>query len=167
MKTVTAQDEHRSDQSVFQESRNSVPNPSSPQNHLAGDVCAFLGKGVHFKGTITYQGTMRIDGSFDGEIRTDGVVLVGEGAELIANVTAGTIVSKGTICGDIRAKEKLILRAHSVIVGDITAPALAMEEGAQVDGKLQMGQGTREVKQGTPLRPLGSSEQPSGMQMAV
>lgn len=156
MRIVKAQDEYRAGQSLLQQPQDSVPISPSSLKQTAGDISAFLGKDVHFKGTITYQGTMRIDGSFDGEIQTDGVVLVGEGAELIANVTAGTIVSKGTICGDIRAKEKLVLRAQSVIVGDITAPILSIEEGAQVDGNLQMGQGAREVRQGPTLRAVGS-----------
>ena len=44
----------------------------------AGDICAFVGKGVEFKGTITYSGTVKIDGYLDGEIHTDGVLLIGE-----------------------------------------------------------------------------------------
>lgn len=42
-----------------------------------GDISAFVGKGVEFKGTITYSGTVRIDGRLDGEIHTDGVLLIG------------------------------------------------------------------------------------------
>ena len=44
------------------------------------DISAFVGKGVEFKGTISYKGTVRIDGYLDGEIHTDGVLLVGEEA---------------------------------------------------------------------------------------
>ena len=65
------------------------------------DVSAFVGKGVEFKGTISYNGTVRIDGSLDGEIHTDGVLLVGEEAVITAKVTAGTIVCKGKITGDV------------------------------------------------------------------
>ncbi|MEP6936022.1 MAG: polymer-forming cytoskeletal protein, partial [Nitrospirota bacterium] len=46
----------------------------------AGDVSAFVGTGVEFKGTISYSGTVRIDGYLDGEIHTDGVLLIGEEA---------------------------------------------------------------------------------------
>ena len=62
------------------------------RQEAADDVSAFVGKGVEFKGTISYNGTVRIDGSLDGEIHTDGVLLVGEEAVLTAKVTAGTIV---------------------------------------------------------------------------
>ncbi|MBH0180124.1 MAG: polymer-forming cytoskeletal protein [Nitrospira sp.] len=81
------------------------------------DVSAFIGKGVDFKGAITYSGTVRIDGSLDGEITTDGVLLVGEDAVLKAKVTAGTLICKGKITGDIHIKEKLKLRAPAVING--------------------------------------------------
>ena len=67
------------------------------------DVSAFIGKGVDFKGTIIYNGTVRIDGSLEGEVQTDGVLLVGEEAVLKAKVTAGTVVCKGKITGDVNA----------------------------------------------------------------
>ena len=60
----------------------------------AEDINAFVGKGVEFKGTITYSGTVRIDGYLDGEIHTDGVVLIGEEAVIQAKITAGTVVCK-------------------------------------------------------------------------
>lgn len=167
MRTVKAQDEYRADQLIFQPSQDSVPLSPSLRNNTAEDICAFLGKGVHFKGTISYQGTIQIDGLFDGEIQTDGVVLVGEGAELKANVTAGTVVSKGTITGDIWAKEKLILQAPSVIVGDVTTPTFSIEEGALVDGNLKMGQDAHEVEREPALRAVPSSEQFAGKRMAV
>jgi cytoskeletal protein CcmA (bactofilin family) len=55
----------------------------------AQDISAFVGKGVEFKGTISYSGTVRIDGYLDGEIHTDGVLLIGEDAVLQAKITAG------------------------------------------------------------------------------
>ncbi len=54
-----------------------------------GDVIAFVGKGVEFKGIITYDGTVRIDGHLDGEVHTEGTLIVGEDANLSATVSAG------------------------------------------------------------------------------
>ena len=56
----------------------------------AGDISAFVGKGVQFKGTISYRGTVRIDGYLEGEIHTDGVLLIGDEAVLQAKIIAGT-----------------------------------------------------------------------------
>jgi hypothetical protein len=77
----------------------------------AGDISAFVGKGVEFKGTISYSGTVKIDGYLDGEIDADGVLLIGEEAVIQAKVTATTIVCKGKITGDIVAKARVELRA--------------------------------------------------------
>lgn len=115
------------------------------------DVSAFVGKGVEFKGTISYNGTVRIDGSLDGEIHTEGVLLVGEEAVITAKVTAGTIVCKGKITGDVIAKEKIKLRAPAIVNGGIKTPMLSIEEGVLFNGTLEMTQGIREVQRETSL----------------
>ena len=123
------------------------------------DVSAFVGKGVEFKGTISYNGTVRIDGTLDGEIHTEGVLLVGEEAVITAKVTAGTIVCKGKITGDVVAKEKIKLRAPAVINGGIKTPMLSIEEGVLFNGTLEMSQGIREVQRETPLHQVGMAGQ--------
>ncbi len=104
----------------------------------AEDVIAFVGKGVEFKGTITYNGTVRIDGHLDGEIHTDGTLLVGEEAVLTAKVSAGTVISKGKITGDIAAKEKVRLLSPAILNGSVKAPTLSMEEGVLFNGTSEM-----------------------------
>ncbi len=111
----------------------------------AGDICAFVGKGVEFKGTITYSGTVKIDGYLDGEIHTDGVLLIGEEAVIQAKITAGTIVCKGKVTGDVIAKECVKLRAPAVMNGSVKAPVLSMEDGVLFNGALEMAHAVREV----------------------
>ncbi|WHZ28137.1 MAG: Polymer-forming bactofilin [Nitrospira sp.] len=102
------------------------------------DEVAFVGKDVEFKGIITYSGTVRIDGSLDGEIHTDGGLLVGPEAVIKAKVTAGTVVCHGTIHGDIQAKDQIVLCAPAVVQGSLTTPVLSMEEGVVFNGTLEM-----------------------------
>jgi cytoskeletal protein CcmA (bactofilin family) len=104
------------------------------------DISAFVGKGVEFKGTISYSGTVRIDGYLDGEIHTDGVLLIGEDAVLQAKITAGTVVCKGKITGDIVVKEQVKLRAPAVVNGSVKTPLLSMEDGVLFNGNLEMAQ---------------------------
>ena len=104
------------------------------------DVSAFVGKGVEFKGTISYSGTVRIDGYLDGEINTDGILLIGEDAVLQAKITAGTVVCKGKITGDIVVKEQVKLRAPAVVNGSVKTPLLSMEDGVLFNGNLEMAQ---------------------------
>ena len=135
-----------------------------PMRHDSGqqDVSAFVGKGVVFKGTITYNGTVRIDGTLEGEINTDGILLVGEEAVITAKVTAGTIVCKGKITGDINAKDKMKLRAPAIINGGVTTPMLSIEEGVLFNGTLEMEQVASSLKRETPpLHSVGSSNEPA------
>ncbi len=113
------------------------------------EINAFVGKGVSFKGVISYNGTVRIDGNLDGEIHTEGVLLVGEDAVLTAKITAGTVVCKGKITGDITAREKVKLRAPAVVNAGVKAPLLAMEEGVVFNGTLEMSQSATREPQGT------------------
>jgi cytoskeletal protein CcmA (bactofilin family) len=131
----------------------------------AGDINAFVGKGVEFKGTISYSGTVRIDGYLDGEIHTDGMLLVGEDAVIQAKITAGTIVSKGKITGEVVAKECIKLRTPAVMNGTIKTPVLSMEDGVLFNGALEMAHGVRELPRDTSLRPIGMI-MPPGIQRA-
>jgi cytoskeletal protein CcmA (bactofilin family) len=102
------------------------------------EIIAFLGKGTEFKGVITYEGTIRIDGRVEGEIVTKGTLIVGETARIDAEVTAGTIVSGGRITGNVRAYDKVHLLATAIQDGSITAPSLVVEEGVLFNGKCEM-----------------------------
>ncbi|MBH0202219.1 MAG: polymer-forming cytoskeletal protein [Nitrospira sp.] len=117
-----------------------VEDKRSPQKGgpILPDEVAFVGKDVEFKGVITYSGTVRIDGSLDGEIHTDGGLLVGPEAVLKAKVSAGTVVCQGTIHGDIQAKDQIVLRAPAVVEGSLITPVLSMEEGVVFNGTLEM-----------------------------
>ena len=121
----------------------------------AGDISAFVGKGVEFKGTISYSGTVRIDGYLDGEIHTDGVVLIGEEAVIQAKITAGTVVCKGKVTGDIVAKDCIKLRAPAVINGSVKAPVLSMEDGVLFNGALEMAHGVHELPRDASLHSVG------------
>jgi cytoskeletal protein CcmA (bactofilin family) len=126
-----------------------------------GDISAFVGKGVEFKGTISYSGTVRIDGNLDGEIHTDGILLIGEEAVIQAKITAGTLVCKGKITGDVVAKECVKLRAPAVMNGSIKTPILSMEDGVLFNGALEMAHGVREHPRDATLLPVGMITPPN------
>ncbi len=107
------------------------------------DVSAFVGEGVEFKGVINYQGTVRIDGQLEGEIHTDGILIVGQSAVINAKVEAGTIICQGRIIGDITAREKIQLMSPAVLNGSVKTPSLSMEEGVLFNGICEMGPVTK------------------------
>jgi cytoskeletal protein CcmA (bactofilin family) len=127
--------------------------PAAAAPDVGEDIIAFVGKGVEFKGVISYSGTVRIDGNLDGEIHTDGVLLIGDEAVIQAKVTAGTIVCKGKITGDIAAKDRVKLRAPAVFNGSMKTPMLSIEDGVLFNGDLQM----TEVRDGAALHPVAKS----------
>ena len=107
---------------------------------LTGDEnFTFLGKGVHFKGIVNFEGTVRIDGRLEGEIHTKGTLIVGELATIKGIISAGILVCSGRINGSISAGERVQLLKPGVLVGDVRTPAISIEDGAHFHGMCDMG----------------------------
>lgn len=102
------------------------------------EIIAFLGKGTRFKGVITYNGTIRIDGEVEGEIISAGTLVVGEDATISADINIGTIISSGRINGNITAKERIHLMHPAILHGAIKAPILIIDEGVRFNGSCEM-----------------------------
>ena len=99
----------------------------------------FLGKGVDFKGKAQFEGTVRVDGNFEGEITIDDTLIIGETAIIKGTINGGTIVSSGRIEGVITANKKIQLLKPAVLIGDVHTPTFAMEEGVYFQGECDMG----------------------------
>jgi cytoskeletal protein CcmA (bactofilin family) len=99
----------------------------------------FLGKGVDFKGKAQFEGTVRVDGNFEGEITIDDTLILGETAVVKGTITGGTIVSSGRIEGVVTANKKIQLLKPAVLIGDVHTPTFAMEEGVYFQGECDMG----------------------------
>jgi len=104
----------------------------------AQDITAIVGASTEFEGILHYNGTIRIDGKVEGEIHTDGVLLVGKDAVIKARIRARSIVSCGRIVGDVIATEKIALLAPACLKGSVTTPLLSMEEGVHFKGSLDV-----------------------------
>jgi cytoskeletal protein CcmA (bactofilin family) len=109
------------------------------QSGFGQDFYTFLGKGVDFKGKAQFEGTVRVDGNFEGEITIDDTLIIGETAVIKGTITGGTIVSSGRIEGVITANKKIQLLKPAVLIGDIHTPTFAMEEGVYFQGECDMG----------------------------
>ncbi|MFQ5715513.1 MAG: polymer-forming cytoskeletal protein [Nitrospinales bacterium] len=99
---------------------------------------AYLGEGSVFHGNLNFQGMVRIDGTFEGEVMTNDTLIVGETGRLTAEVTAGTVICKGKIKGKIQASSRVEIHDKSEIVGSIKTPTLYIEVGAIFDGSCDM-----------------------------
>ncbi|MEC4678236.1 MAG: polymer-forming cytoskeletal protein [Nitrospirota bacterium] len=102
------------------------------------DMVAFLGKGTTFKGVITYEGAIRIDGKMEGEIISLGDLVIGESASIDAKVSVGSIICGGKINGDLQASKKIHLLSKSTISGSLNTPRLIIDEGVSFNGHCEM-----------------------------
>ena len=101
-------------------------------------IKAYLGSDALFKGTLTFEGTVRIDGKFEGQVNTDDTLVIGETGDMKADITVGTLVCKGQLHGEVVATKKIEMHPASKITGNIRTPALSIELGAVLDGHLNM-----------------------------
>jgi len=139
----------------------SIPLSPHTKPESTDAIVAFVGKGVEFNGEISYSGTVRIDGSLDGEIQTDGTLLVGPEAIITAKVSAGTIVCMGKITGNVTAKEKIKLLAPAVLNGGVKTPTFSIEDGVLFNGTVEMMQAARKATSEMPLRSADDREDSS------
>lgn len=103
-----------------------------------GEITAFLGKGTEFKGVLSFEGTIRVDGKVEGEVVSKDTLIAGDGAFLQGEITVGTIISSGKIVGNVNASQKVHILAPGVVQGNIRTPKLIIEEGVTFDGKCEM-----------------------------
>jgi cytoskeletal protein CcmA (bactofilin family) len=98
----------------------------------------FLGKGTRFEGKLRFQGTMRIDGHFKGEVSAQGNLIVGEDALIEGEVSVSYASVSGEVHGNIIAEQRVDLRVPSKVFGNIHSPAVVMEEGVIFEGTTTM-----------------------------
>jgi cytoskeletal protein CcmA (bactofilin family) len=104
-----------------------------------GEINALLGHGTEFSGKLTFQGTVRIDGVFSGEIKTDDVLIIGEGAEVKAEIEVATLIIRGGLVqGNIRARELVEIHAPGKLIGNIVSPQVFIDKGVIFQGECRM-----------------------------
>jgi cytoskeletal protein CcmA (bactofilin family) len=97
-----------------------------------------LGPDVEIKGNVKFSGEMTFDGKLDGEIQTDGLLTLGDGANITGNIAAQSVIVRGKVNGNINAREKIEIKAKAELFGDIRATKLVVEEGVTFVGKTEV-----------------------------
>jgi cytoskeletal protein CcmA (bactofilin family) len=106
---------------------------------------AMLGAGSVFEGKLHFEGQVRIDGTFTGEITTTDLLVIGEGAKVSATINCGSVEIKGDITGHVSASDSIVLRATARVQADIYAPSLVIDKGAVFEGNTRMTGGARSM----------------------
>jgi len=102
------------------------------------EIKAFLGPGSQFEGKLTFDEIVRLDGAFRGEITSRDTLIVGDTADLQAQVVVGALIISGKLKGSIKAVTRVEMRNPAVVEGDIETPVLVVEEGVVWNGNLTM-----------------------------
>ncbi len=102
------------------------------------EVKAFLGKGAEFTGKLMFNGSVRIDGNFKGNIFGSGTLVIGEGAELEADIRVDSVMISGEVRGQIDVKKQIRIYSTGKVSGDLNTPRFSVEEGAFFEGTCHM-----------------------------
>jgi cytoskeletal protein CcmA (bactofilin family) len=103
-----------------------------------------IGSETVFKGELTSKGTIRIDGTFEGNISADCVIL-GESGSITGDLQVNVLIAGGKLRGNVRAVDHVELQAKGEVYGDIHAVRLSIAEGAVFEGRSSM-QKNRELE---------------------
>ena len=105
----------------------------------ATEITALLGRGTRFEGKLYFEGRVRIDGVFKGEIKSDDVLIIGDGAEVHAEIDVSTVIVRGGIVhGNVRASTSIEIHAPGKLVGNIHSPSLFIDRGVEFQGSCRM-----------------------------
>ncbi len=111
----------------------------------------FLGVGTYVEGTVETKGSLRIDGKVKGAVKAGDTLTIGSRGEVSGEVNARMAVVGGKIDGNIQVEEKLVLEANSILVGNLKAKKLVIDEGAFFQGKSDMDAKKQMKKEAPPL----------------
>lgn len=102
-------------------------------------LAALLGRGARYSGEMSFDGRVRVDGTFVGRIFTDDVLEIGESGVVEGQVDAATLVVAGTAKGEMRVRELLVVQATGKLYGKVDAANMRVEPGARIRCELQVG----------------------------
>jgi cytoskeletal protein CcmA (bactofilin family) len=124
----------------------------TPLAAVGSDLNALLGRGSEFDGKLSFEGTVRIDGRFTGSIVTNDTLVIGEGAQVNAEISCGTIIVHGAIAGNVKASVGVELHPPARVTGNIETPALLVQKGVVFNGQCKMEPGARSPAGPVPVK---------------
>ncbi len=112
------------------------------------EMHTLLGRESKFEGKLVFDGIVRIDGRFNGEIHAQGKLVVGESALVEGKSEVGALVLNGEYHGDVIAQERVEITRTGKLFGSLKTPILVIEEGGTFDGTCEMHRSVKEKTTG-------------------
>ena len=112
---------------------------STSYDGTRSEEATVISKGVKIEGKLSCSGNIRLDGEVQGDISSEGVVIIGENGKVNGQINADSITIGGRVAGTVRAKDKVVLEAKANLKGDIITKILSVDAGAVFNGNTKMG----------------------------
>jgi cytoskeletal protein CcmA (bactofilin family) len=103
------------------------------------DFPTVIGPDAVFKGELTFEKGLRLQGKFEGKINSPGRLHIAREAKLQADVDAGAIIVEGEVRGNLNASDRIELKQSARYEGDLIASKLVVDEGAVFSGHVSVG----------------------------
>jgi cytoskeletal protein CcmA (bactofilin family) len=122
-------------------------------NNPGGEFPTVIGPDATFKGELSFEKGLRLQGRLEGKINTPGRLHVSKEAKLHADVDAGAIIIEGEVRGNLTAGDRIELKQSARYEGDLTASKLVVDEGAVFSGHVTVGPDSAKPKTTAPSSP--------------
>jgi cytoskeletal protein CcmA (bactofilin family) len=109
------------------------------ENNPGGEFPTVIGPDASFKGELSFEKGLRLQGKLEGKINTAGRLHVAKEAKMHADVDAGAIIIEGEVRGNLTASDRIELKQSARYEGDLTASKLVVDEGAVFSGHVSVG----------------------------
>ena len=104
-----------------------------------GQTDCLIGEGTSFTGTLRIDGSLQINGKFEGEIKTNAHLIIGTNGRVKTScVKANEVTVAGTLIGDIDATEEVVLLETGRVLGNINSPKINLNDGVVVQGSMNI-----------------------------
>ena len=131
------------------------------KDRLKGDLNAFMGPGSELEGTLSFRGSVRLDGKATGRIQSQGLLIIGPGGQIQADIDVETVIICGQVKGEVKATKRIEIRPPAKVYGTLTAPVLVIHEGVIFEGTCQMTEQIKEPSEGGKVAFLAAEAPPA------
>jgi len=133
--------------------------PSSPTISDNPNIDSLIGEHSHFNGELKFEGAVRIDGKFEGNIssHSDGTLIISEQAVVIGEVDVPNLILHGTVRGNVRTAKNLKICSTGRLNGDVEYSLIALEEGGSINGRCNRIEDRERIKQAAKLNTTTAS----------
>ncbi len=124
-----------------------------------GQITTVVAEDLEIKGTIKFKSSVMLKGVFEGEILSEGLLVVGSTAKVSASINTKTLISHGSITGNVVATEQIVLKSSATHIGDLKSPFIMIENGAVFNGSCMMERTASSIFSASPVETVDYSPQ--------